>query len=154
MRIQSRTTLPDRKREGTCLSENAPNQTEPIRPIVEIAQMYRGTRQMGVGSGSSRKVVLQILNHIGLADFFDCIVGSEDTLRHKPEPDVFLEVARRDQCPTRRMFSSSERGFGYRGRAASWHGLFESRLRTNRDRYASCFSPRLLTWRPGLDNFR
>ncbi len=75
------------------------NQTEPIRPIVEIARMYRGTRQMGVGSGSSRKVVLQILNHIGLADFFDCIVGSEDTPRHKPEPDVFLEVARRINVP-------------------------------------------------------
>ncbi|MCL4165824.1 UNVERIFIED_CONTAM: hypothetical protein GTU68_061728 [Idotea baltica] len=50
---------------------------------------------MGVGSGSGREVVLQILEHIGLAGFFDAIVGAEDTKLHKPEPDVFLEVARR-----------------------------------------------------------
>ncbi len=28
-------------------------------------------------------------------DWFDAIVGAEDTERHKPEPDVFLEAARR-----------------------------------------------------------
>ena len=27
--------------------------------------------------------------------FFDCIVASEDTSRHKPDPDPFLEAARR-----------------------------------------------------------
>ena len=35
------------------------------------------------------------LDHIGLANFFDAIVGTEDTTKHIPEPDVFLEVARR-----------------------------------------------------------
>ena len=32
---------------------------------------------------------------IGALDWFDTVVGSEDTERHKPEPDVFLEAARR-----------------------------------------------------------
>jgi HAD superfamily hydrolase (TIGR01509 family) len=49
---------------------------------------------MGVGSGSNRDVVLQVLKHIGLDGFFDAVVGAEDTDNHKPEPDVFLEVAR------------------------------------------------------------
>ena len=35
------------------------------------------------------------LAHIGLADAFDTIVASEDTDRHKPDPDPFLEAARR-----------------------------------------------------------
>ena len=49
---------------------------------------------MGVGSGSNHEVVLQVLKHIGLEGFFDAIVGAEATKKHKPEPDVFLEVAR------------------------------------------------------------
>ena len=68
---------------------------QPIQPIVDVALEHRGTMPMGVGSGGMRDVVQQILDVIGLGDVFDCVVGSEDTELHKPEPDVFLEVARR-----------------------------------------------------------
>ncbi len=71
------------------------DEVQPIEPVVDIARRYRATHRMGVGSGSNRAVVFQILEKIGLADFFDAVVGSEDTTRHKPEPDVFLEVAHR-----------------------------------------------------------
>ncbi len=69
-------------------------QVQPIKPVVEIARRYRQSHPMGVGSGSNRDVVLQVLKHIGLDGFFDVVVGAEDTVHHKPEPDVFLEVAR------------------------------------------------------------
>ena len=74
---------------------NVLSQVEPIEPIVSIARKYCDSKKMGVGSGSNEMVVLQILEHIGLTDFFDAVVGAEATERHKPEPDVFLEVARR-----------------------------------------------------------
>jgi len=32
---------------------------------------------------------------LGIADWFAAVVTAEDTARHKPEPDVFLEAARR-----------------------------------------------------------
>lgn len=73
---------------------NVLHQVEPIQPIVNIAKHYRATKRMGVGSGSNHAVVLQVLEHIGLTDFFDGVVGAEGTEKHKPEPDVFLEVAR------------------------------------------------------------
>lgn len=69
-------------------------QVEPIEPVVKIAREYRESKKMGVGSGSNHAVVLQVLEHIGLSGFFDAVVGAEGTKRHKPEPDVFLEVAR------------------------------------------------------------
>lgn len=78
---------------------NVLHQVQPIDPIVEIAQRYRGTKKMGVGSGSNHDVVLQVLKHIGLPDFFDAVVGAEATEKHKPEPDVFLEVARQIGVP-------------------------------------------------------
>ena len=78
-------------------------QVQPIVPVVEIARQHRESKPMGVGSGSNRDIVFQVLKHIGLEGFFDAVVGAEDTAKHKPEPDVFLEVARRinvpaDQC--------------------------------------------------------
>ncbi|MFK7770195.1 MAG: beta-phosphoglucomutase family hydrolase [Mariniblastus sp.] len=69
-------------------------EVQPIQPIVEIARRYHGTKPMGVGSGSNRDVVFEVLKLIGVDDLFDVVVGAEDTERHKPEPDVFLEVAR------------------------------------------------------------
>lgn len=69
------------------------DRVEPIEPIVEIARKYRGSCRMGVGSGSTRDAVQQILKHIGLDDFFDAVVGAEDTENPKPAPDVFLRVA-------------------------------------------------------------
>jgi beta-phosphoglucomutase family hydrolase len=72
---------------------------KPIEPIVAIAHEFHGKLPMGVGSGGQREVVKQILQHLSLESIFDCVVGSEDTDRHKPEPDVFLEVARRLEVP-------------------------------------------------------
>lgn len=74
--------------------ENLAN-VKPIEPVVAVARHFRKSKPMGVGSGSGREVVFQILEHIGLGEFFDAVVGAEDTTLHKPEPDVFLEVARR-----------------------------------------------------------
>jgi HAD superfamily hydrolase (TIGR01509 family) len=42
-----------------------------------------------------RRLVVRTLETLGIADWFATIVTAEDTTRHKPEPDVFLEAARR-----------------------------------------------------------
>lgn len=70
-------------------------QVEPIEAIVNIAHDFHGKLPMGVGSGGQRDVVHQILEVLSIQNLFDCVVGSEDTELHKPEPDVFLEVASR-----------------------------------------------------------
>lgn len=71
------------------------DQMEPITAIVDVAKQYHGKLPMGVGSGGQREVVKRILKTLSIDGLFDCVVGSEDTERHKPEPDVFLEVASR-----------------------------------------------------------
>ncbi|HEX4608664.1 MAG TPA: HAD-IA family hydrolase, partial [Urbifossiella sp.] len=37
--------------------------------------------------------------HLGIREWFNATVTAEDTARHKPEPDVFLEAARRLGVP-------------------------------------------------------
>jgi beta-phosphoglucomutase family hydrolase len=67
----------------------------PIAPVVEIARRHRTDGPLAVASGSVRRLVDRTLAELGIADWFAAVVTAEDTARHKPEPDVFLEAARR-----------------------------------------------------------
>jgi HAD superfamily hydrolase (TIGR01509 family) len=66
-----------------------------IEKVVAVARAARGARPMAVASGGYRRVVERTLRHLGILDWFGVLVAAEDTSRHKPEPDVFLEAARR-----------------------------------------------------------
>jgi HAD superfamily hydrolase (TIGR01509 family) len=67
----------------------------PIEKVVAVARQGRGRTPMAVASGGHRHLVEMTLRHIGILDWFPVIVAAEDTVKHKPEPDVFLEAARR-----------------------------------------------------------
>lgn len=68
----------------------------PIAAVLEIARRRRGDgAPLAIASGSLRRLVTRTLEALGITDWFAAIVAAEDTARHKPEPDVFLEAARR-----------------------------------------------------------
>jgi HAD superfamily hydrolase (TIGR01509 family) len=66
-----------------------------IDPVVDVVRRARGRLPIAVVTGGHRHVCLRILAHLGIAEAFDAIVASEDTPRHKPDPEPFLEAARR-----------------------------------------------------------
>lgn len=66
-----------------------------IEPVLSIVAAYRGRLPIAVASGGYRDTVTQTLDRLAIRDWFDVMVVAEDTPRHKPEPDVFLEAARR-----------------------------------------------------------
>ncbi len=67
----------------------------PIEPVLAIAASYRGKLPIAVASGGYRDTITRTLDRLAIRDWFDALVTAEDTTRHKPEPDVFLEAARR-----------------------------------------------------------
>jgi beta-phosphoglucomutase family hydrolase len=67
----------------------------PIEPVVEVARRERGRLPLAVATGAVRPTCENILRQIGLPDWFDTIVSSEDVAAHKPAPGIFLEAARR-----------------------------------------------------------
>jgi beta-phosphoglucomutase family hydrolase len=67
----------------------------PIESVVRIALQNRGIKPIAVASGGFREIIMKQLHQVEMSDWFDVIVSAEDTLLHKPEPDVFLEAARR-----------------------------------------------------------
>ncbi|HEY7371927.1 MAG TPA: HAD-IA family hydrolase [Polyangia bacterium] len=67
----------------------------PIAAVIDLARRHRSEGPLAIASGSVRRLVTRTLEALGISDWFAAIVAAEDTARHKPEPDVFLEAARR-----------------------------------------------------------
>lgn len=66
----------------------------PIAPVIDVVHEFRGKLPLAVASGGYRGIIAQQLEQIGCANCFDVVVTAEDTVRHKPEPDVFLQAAK------------------------------------------------------------
>src|SRR5512141_1225550 len=72
---------------------------EPINSVVGIARANYGKIPLAVASGGSRRVIEQVLQHLGIRQLFQAIVTNEDVVNQKPAPDIFLEAARRIAVP-------------------------------------------------------
>jgi len=68
---------------------------QPIEIVLAIAREARGKIPIAVASGGNRRLVEKTLMAIGALDWFETVVCAEDYARGKPEPDSFLEAARR-----------------------------------------------------------
>ena len=69
-------------------------EVRPVPAALALAEAYRGRLPIAVASGGYRDVVRRTLAAIGVG-WVEVVVCAEDTGRHKPDPDVFLEAARR-----------------------------------------------------------
>jgi beta-phosphoglucomutase-like phosphatase (HAD superfamily) len=74
-------------------------QVEPINMVVGVARDNYGKIPLAVASGGTRKIIEQVLGHLDIKHLFQAIVTSEDVVRQKPAPDIFLEAARRIGVP-------------------------------------------------------
>ena len=61
--------------------------------IVDVlAQLKREGRRLGVVSAKRRPTVERVFDGAGIGRYFDVIVGSDATERHKPHPDPLLHA--------------------------------------------------------------
>jgi beta-phosphoglucomutase-like phosphatase (HAD superfamily) len=85
------------EKEQTYYDGLGPGGIRGIEPVLALARTHRERNEgpLAIASGSVRRLVTRTLDALGIAGWFAAIVAAEDTARHKPEPDVFLEAARR-----------------------------------------------------------
>lgn len=81
------------EKEETYLQKLA--EVTPMQRVVDIAHAHQGRLPMAVASGGTRKVIELVLQHLHIRHLFQAVVTSEDVIRQKPAPDIFLEAARR-----------------------------------------------------------
>lgn len=70
------------------------HQVGPIHEVVNVAREHHGRLPMAVASGGTKPIIEKVLVHLGIREYFDAVVTSEDVVKQKPAPDIFLEAAR------------------------------------------------------------
>jgi len=75
--------------------KNHIHQVKPIHVVSEIARHSHGKLPLAVVSGSLRNIVYEELQLTGLISLFEVILTGDDPFKPKPDPEIFLEAARR-----------------------------------------------------------
>jgi len=110
-------------------------QVEPINAVVGIAREHHGRLPMAVASGGTRRIILQVLDHLDIQKLFAAVVTSEDVSRQKPAPDIFLEAAKRLGVPPKSCRAYEDTDLGMEAiRAAGMEAVDVRRLLAGRGR--------------------
>jgi beta-phosphoglucomutase-like phosphatase (HAD superfamily) len=85
---------------------------EEIGFVADVARSWHGRVPMAVASNGVRANVEATLAGTKLRPLFDYVITADDVERGKPEPDVYLEAARRMQVDPGRcvVFEDSDEG--------------------------------------------
>lgn len=73
--------------------ENNMHNTPEIKVVADLVRKYHGKLPMALGTGGSRRLAMKTLGIIGLQDYFDILVTSEDVSHYKPHPETFVKCA-------------------------------------------------------------
>ena len=60
--------------------------------LTRVEQLKAEHRRLGVVTAKRRPTVERVFAGAGIGDFFDVVVGSDDTERHKPHPEPVLKA--------------------------------------------------------------
>lgn len=101
---------------------------QPIPDVLKVAELCRGNVPIAVASGGYREVILLQLNQLSCTSWFDAVVTAEDTERHKPDPDVFLEAAKRLNVSPASCLVYEDSDLGLRAAAAAGMDAIDVRV--------------------------
>lgn len=102
---------------------------KPMDKVIAVAERHRGKLPQAVASGGYRETITRTLDMLKIRDWFEAMVTAEDTERHKPEPDVFLEAAKRLGVPPELCVVFEDTDIGLL--AAKRAGMFSVDVRTD-----------------------
>ena len=83
------------REKGVRFEETIRNDIGIFPGVEEFLKAIRGRFHIAIGSGALREEIDLILELKGLSEFFDFIIGAEDTEKPKPSPEVYLKCLER-----------------------------------------------------------
>jgi HAD superfamily hydrolase (TIGR01509 family) len=90
-----------------------------VAGAIEAVRRIGGRWPLGLASSSNRELIDLALELMGLADLFRATVSSEEVMRGKPAPDVYLEAARRLGVAQERVVAVEDSAAGIRSAKAA-----------------------------------
>lgn len=66
----------------------------PIKKVIDIADKYKASKKMAVATGSIRWSAEESLAKLKIRDWFSVVICSDDILKPKPDPEIFLKAAK------------------------------------------------------------
>lgn len=107
---------------GELVEEGLAEGVSAMPGAVAFVTRLAADRPLAVVSNSPRHAVLRHLRHIGLADAFELVLGSDDVERPKPAPDLYRTACARLRVPPRGAVAVEDSAVGVRSARAA--GLY------------------------------
>jgi HAD superfamily hydrolase (TIGR01509 family) len=107
-----------------------------IDGLVELAQALHGSLPMAVASNAPRRVLLSVLERLGVTSYFRVVVSADDVESPKPAPDAYLEACASLEAEPSECFAIEDSEVG----AKSAHAAGMSVIRVMA--HPGTFSPR------------
>jgi beta-phosphoglucomutase family hydrolase len=71
-------------------------EVQPTKGVLElICKLKEMGIKLGIGSSSHKRLIEFVLKKLNIASLFDAVVGAEDIVNSKPNPEIFLTCAKR-----------------------------------------------------------
>ncbi|WP_432452171.1 MULTISPECIES: HAD family hydrolase [unclassified Agarivorans] len=87
-------------------------QVNKIEVTCQLLDRFKGHKRFALGTGAERVNMQRIMDNLNLTGHFSALVSADDVNAHKPEPDTFLEAARRLNVPAKRCLVFEDTPFG------------------------------------------
>jgi HAD superfamily hydrolase (TIGR01509 family) len=87
--------------------------------VADLLARFNANYSMSITSGSSRFEIENTLNKLGISNFFKLIVGGNDVSKSKPDPEPYLETARRLGIDSARCIAIEDSPNGVRSAKAA-----------------------------------
>jgi beta-phosphoglucomutase family hydrolase len=69
---------------------------EPTKGVIVLLLKLKQRRiKLGIGSSSHKRLIEYVLKKLNIATLFGAVVGAEDIVNSKPNPEIFLTCAKR-----------------------------------------------------------
>jgi HAD superfamily hydrolase (TIGR01509 family) len=73
--------------------------TTPIAFTNDFIRNYSGEKILAVTSGSTTRIIEQLLSHLGLRNKISAVVGQEHVTKHKPHPEACMYTSEQLKIP-------------------------------------------------------
>lgn len=107
-------TVEDMVKQKNRLYLNIALKNTPIYPemLRFIKMLVREGIPIALASGTSSSVLNRLVYHLGLNQYFDAVISSDEIGKSKPEPDIFLEAAKKIHSAPKNCLVVEDSAFG------------------------------------------